>query len=131
MEAPPTDADTPRLMASIRRLRAALAPGIPREAVVSELRKILESDGMENLLADSGGTGSFAGVLSRAKECVERSANDDELFNQLGAILNTKELDAALLTDDPDEQPTRLRKLMLEGPYRNIKKTTAHSDRGH
>ena len=121
MAAPPADADMPRLMASIRRLRAALAPGTPRVAVVSELRKILESDGMENLLADAG-EGYFAGVLGRAKECVGRSANDDELFNQLGAILNTKEMDAALVTGDPDEQPTRLRKLMLEGPYREYQK---------
>ena len=113
------DSDKSHLMASIRRLQAALAPGIPRDAVLAELRKILESEGMENLLADSS-EGYFAGVLSRARTCVESAKNDGDLFHQLGAILNSEELNAALLTDDPDEQPLRLRQLMLDGPYREF-----------
>jgi hypothetical protein len=111
------DAETLRLMASIRRLKAALAPGIPRHAVISELTRILESEGMENLLADAG-EGYFAGILRQAKRCVEQPNGD--LYNRLEDILNSKELAAALLTDDPDEQPARLRDLMLEGPYRAL-----------
>jgi hypothetical protein len=109
-------ADTPRLMASIRRLKAALAPGIPREAVVAEIRKILESVGMENLLADAG-EGYFAEVLNHARHCVEQP-DEGDIYNRLQSILNAKQLEAALLTDDPDEQPMRLRELMLAGPYR-------------
>jgi len=112
------DVETPHLMASIRRLKAALAPGIPRDAVVTEIRKILDSVGMENLLADAG-EGYFAEVLNHARRCVEQP-DEGDLYNQLQAILNATELQAALLTDDPDEQPMRLRKLMLEGPYRDF-----------
>jgi hypothetical protein len=108
-------ADTPRLMASIRRLKAAFAPGIPREAVVAEIRKILESVGMENLLADAG-EGYFAEVLNHAKRLEQ--AGEGDIYNRLQSILNAKQLEAALLTDDPDEQPMRLRELMLAGPYR-------------
>jgi hypothetical protein len=120
MTAPQGDANTPRLMASIRRLKAALAPEIPRDAVVSEIRKILDSVGMENLLADAT-EGYFAEVLNRARRCVEQP-NEGDLYDRLQAILNAKELEAALLTHDPDEQPRRLRELMLEGPYRDVER---------
>jgi len=119
MGLPQRDADTCHLMASIRRLKAALAPGIPRDAVVAEIRKILDSVGMENLLADAG-EGYFAGVLNHARRCVEQP-DEGHLYGQLQAILNARELEKALLTDDPDEQPTRLRELMLAGPYREYK----------
>ena len=119
MTEPHGDAETHQLMASIRRLKAALAPGIPRKALVFELRKILESDGMENLLAHADG-GYFKVVLSRAKALVESSSDDASLFDELGAILNSPDLNTALSTDDPDEQPLRLRKLMLDGPYREF-----------
>ena len=116
--APRADADTPHLMASIRRLRAALAPGIPRDAVVAEIRKILDSVGMENLLADAG-EGYFAEILNHARRCVEQPDGGDT-YERLQDLLNSQELDAALLTDDPNEQPGRLRELMLEGPYREF-----------
>jgi hypothetical protein len=126
MAATQQDAETKRLMASIRRLRAAFAPGIPKNAVVAELRKILESEGMENLLADSV-EGYFVSVLSHARRCVEQP-DDGEVYGQLEGILNSKEVGAALLTDDPDEQPARLRELMLAGPYRDYKQ--AQTDEG-
>jgi hypothetical protein len=115
------DAETLRLMASIRRLKAALAPGISKAAVVSELRKILESDGIKNLLADAG-EGYFAGILRKARECMESSMDDEGSIGRLETLLNSPELEAALLTDDPDEQPQRLRDLMLEGPYRGVER---------
>jgi len=116
---PHGNAETSQLMASIRRLKAALVPGIPRDAVIPVLRKILASEGMENLLAHAD-KGYFAQVLNRAKACIESPSENGNMFDQLGEILNSTELDAALLTDDPDEQPLRLRKLMLEGPYRDV-----------
>jgi hypothetical protein len=119
MTEPHGDAETHQLMASIRRLKAALVPGIPRNTVIAELRKILESEGMENLLAHAG-EGYFAQVLNRAKACIEGSIENDRMFDQVVEILNTTELDAALLSDDPNEQPLRLRRLMLEGPYRGV-----------
>jgi hypothetical protein len=113
------DVDSSRLKASIRRLKAALAPGIPRDAVVAEIRKILDSVGMENLLAEAG-EGYFAEVLNHARRCVEQP-DEGDVYDQLKAILNAKDLESALRTDDPDEQPMRLRELMLAGPYREYK----------
>jgi hypothetical protein len=118
MHDPHDDAQTTQLMASIRRLRAALAPGVAHGAVLAEIRRILDSDGMANLLAHAE-TGYFSDVLKQAKERITRPGSDSNLLDELGSLLNSTELEAALATDDPDEQPDRLRRLMLEGPYRD------------
>ena len=119
------DAQTTQLMASIRRLQAAYAPGIPHGLVVAEIRKILESDGMKNLLAHAGtgyaDDGYFVDVLRRAKACIDETRGDSDRYTELGKLLKSTELGAALMTDDPDEQPERLRGLMLEGPYKSAR----------
>jgi hypothetical protein len=118
MHEPHEDAQTTQLMASIRRLKAALVPGMAHNAVLAEIRKILDSDGMTNLLAHTQG-GYFSEVLRQAKERVARTGSGSNLLDELGSLLNSTELDAALATDDPNEQPDRLRRLMLEGLYRD------------
>jgi hypothetical protein len=118
MHEPHQDAQTTQLMASIRRLRAALVPGMAPNAVLAEIRKILDSDGMTNLLAHTKG-GYFLDVLRQAKERVARTGSGSDLLDDLGSLLNSTELEAALATDDPNEQPDRLRRLMLEGPYQD------------
>jgi hypothetical protein len=111
------------LMATVRRLKAALAPSalpvkVPDETVAAEVTRMLESDGLVTLLSQCR-PGYFCDVLRQAKGAVAAGRNPREIIELLWALLESQELDAALATADPNEQPARLIKLMLDGPYRN------------
>jgi hypothetical protein len=112
-----------RLMAIVRRLKAALAPSVlpvrvPDEAVAAELTRMLENDGLATLLSQCS-PGYFCDVLRHARAAAAAGRNPREIIELLWALLESQELDAALATPDPNEQPARLIKLMLDGPYKD------------
>jgi hypothetical protein len=111
------------LMAAVRRLKAALAPSVlpirvPDETVVAEVTRMLESDGLATLLAHCR-PGYFYRVLLRAKAAAAVGRNPREIIELLWALLDSQDLDIALASADPNEQPASLIKLMLQGPYKS------------
>ena|SRR5689334_18559002 len=111
------------LMATVRRLKAALAPSalpvkVPDETVAAEVTRMLESEGLAKLLSQCS-PGYFCDVLRQARGAAAAGRNPREVIELLWALLESQDLDAALATADPNEQPARLIKLMLDGPYKN------------
>jgi hypothetical protein len=111
------------LMAALRRLKAALAPSVlpirvPDETVAAEVIRMLESDGLANLLAHCR-PGYFCDVLQQAKAAAAAGRNPREIIELLWALLDSQDLDVALASADPNEQPASLIKLMLQGPYKS------------
>jgi hypothetical protein len=122
---PHHDAETGQVIATIRRLKAALAPSthpssVPDEVVVHEIKRIIESEGLRNLLAHSE-QGYFADVIRRVDDALSEGGTPRAIIERLWSLMDSRELNAALATDDPDEQPARLLELMLEGPYKNAR----------
>jgi hypothetical protein len=120
---PHDDAETTQVMASLRRLKAAFAAStlpnpVPDENVIAEIRRILQSEGLHNLLLHSP-PGFFGDTIRRVKDAVGRDGDRRKTMERLREVLDAEELNAALATDDPDEQPDRLLHLMLEGPYKH------------
>lgn len=110
-----------KLKATVRRLQAALAPSIFRNAppdavVVRELATMLASRGVKTLLAEAPAN-PFADVIRRAQAVIEQGAPDADTINQLWQFMDDDDLNAELATDDENEQPVRLVSLMLAGPY--------------
>ena len=111
------------LIATVRRLKAALAPSVlpvrvPDDIVAAEVTRILESDGLASLLSRCS-PGYFCDVLRQARAAAAVGRNPREIIELLWALLESPDLDVALASADPNEQPARLIKLMLDGPYRN------------
>jgi hypothetical protein len=111
--------------AVIRRLQAALAPSIiPMERqpsdrdVVDQLTSILSNEGVKNLLAAEP-KDQFTEVIQRAHATVEAGGGDREVIDRLWEFIDNSHLNAALATDDENESPRHLVKLMLEGPYKD------------
>jgi hypothetical protein len=118
-------ANSLQLMATVRRLKAALAPSVlpvrvPDQAVAAEVTRMLESDSLANLLSQCR-PGYFYDVLLQARGAAAAGRNPREIIELLWALLESQDLDAALATADPNEQPAHLIKLMLDGPYKNSK----------
>ncbi len=116
-----------KLKAVVRRLQAALAPSIFRNAppdaiVIRELNAILTSDGVKNLLAHEPDN-VFAQVIRRAQAVIEEGASDRDTVNRLWQFMDDDDLNAELATDDENESPTKLVSLMLAGPYHEGLKT--------
>jgi hypothetical protein len=116
-----------KLKAVVRRLQAALAPSIFRNAppdamVLRELTAMLVSDGVKHLIAEEPDN-PFADVIRRAHAVIEEGASDQDTINRLWQFMDDDDLNAALATDDENEQPTRLVSLMLAGPYQDGPKT--------
>jgi hypothetical protein len=110
-----------KLKAVVRRLQAALAPSLFRNAppdtiVIRELTAMLASDGVQNLLADAPDN-PFAEVIRRARVVVEEDIPDCDKVNGLWQFMDDDDLNAELATDDENESPTKLVSLMLAGPY--------------
>jgi hypothetical protein len=123
---PHHDAETEHVMATVRRLKAALAPSaqpasVPDELVVAEIERILDSEGLQNLLAHSG-RGYFCSIIQRAEDAVAKGGPPRNIIDRLWTLMDSRELNAALASDDPDEQPARLVQLMLDGPYKDAQR---------
>jgi hypothetical protein len=119
--------------AVIRRLQAALAPSlIPMErqpsdrAMVDQLTSILSSEGVNNLLAVQP-KDQFTELIQRALATVEAGGGDREVIDRLWEFMDDGGLNAALATEDANESPRHLVKLMLEGPYKDA---VAKHDKG-
>ena len=115
------DDDVEKLKAVVRRLQAALAPSLFRKAppdavVIRELRAMVTSDGVRKLLARAPDN-LFAQVIRRAEAVIAEGASDRDTVNRLWQFMDDDDLNAALATDDENEQPTKLVSLMLAGPY--------------
>jgi hypothetical protein len=111
------------LMATVRRLKAALAPSVlpvrvPDETIAAEVIRMLESDSLANLLSHCR-PGYFHDILQQAKAAAAAGRNPREIIDLLWALLDSQDLDVALATADPNEQPAGLIKLMLQGPYKD------------
>jgi len=118
------------LIATVRRLKAALAPSVlpirvPDDIVAAEVTRMLESEGLATLLSRCS-PGYVYDVLRQARAAAAVGRNSREIIELLWALLESPDLDVALATADPKEQPARLIKLMLDGPY---KESTAFSSR--
>lgn len=116
-------ANSLHLMATVRRLKAALAPSVlpvrvPDETIAAEVTRMLESDGLANLLSQCS-PGYLYDVLRQARAAAAIGRNPREIIELLWALLESQDLDAVLATADPNEQPARLIKLMLDGPYKD------------
>ena len=110
-----------KLKAVVRRLQAALAPSLFRNAppdavVIRELKAMLTSDGVRKLLAHAPDN-LFAQVIRRAVAVVAEGAPDRDTVNRLWQFMDDDDLNAGLETDDENEQPIKLVSLMLAGPY--------------
>jgi hypothetical protein len=115
------DDTTEKLKATVRRLQAALAPSIFRNAppdavVIRELTAMLASNGVKTLLAQASDN-PFAEVIRRAQAVIGEGAPDQDTINRLWGFMDDDDLNAALATNDENEQPVRLVSLMLAGPY--------------
>ncbi len=114
--------------AVVRRLQAALAPSLfagtrpPDDVIVAELRAMLASEGVR-LLLDRAPATQFSEVVRRAQQVVNRDASNADIIIALWNFIDEAELNEALETDDVDESPTKLVRLMMEGPYKQL---TAH-----
>jgi len=114
--------------AVVRRLQAALAPSLfagarpPDDMIVAELRAMLASDGVR-LLLERAPTTQFSEVIRRAQRVVSRSDPDGDIIIALWDFIDEAALNQALETDDVDESPIELVRLMMEGPYKQL---TAH-----
>jgi len=111
------------LMAAVRRLKAALAPSVlpvrvPDETIAAEVMRMLQSEGLARLLSQCG-PGYFYDILRQARAVATVARNPREIIELLWALLESQDLDVALATADPNEQPTQLIKLMLDGPYKD------------
>ena len=96
-----------KLKAVVRRLQAALAPSIFRNAppdavVIRELTAMLTSDGVQKLLADAPDN-AFADVIRRAQAVIEQGASDRDTVNALWQFMDDDDLNAELATDDENE----------------------------
>jgi len=121
-------------MATVRRLKAALAPSVlpvrvSDETIAAEVIRMLESDGLANLLSHCR-PGYFHDVLQQAKAAAAVGRNSREVIELLWALLDSQDLDVALATADPNEQPAGLIKLMLQGHIR-IQSQFLRDARGH
>ena len=119
--APNGDDNIEKLKAVVRRLQAALAPSLFRNAppdavVIRELKAMLASDDVKQLLAHAPDS-LFAQVIRRAEAVIAESASDRDTVNRLWQFMDDDDLNIALETDDENEQPTKLVSLMLAGPY--------------
>jgi len=114
--------------AVVRRLQAALAPSLfagarpPDDMIVAELRAMLASEGVRLLLERAPKT-QFSDVIRRAQRVVSRSDPDGDIIIALWDFIDEAALNQALETDDVDESPIELVRLMMEGPYKQL---TAH-----
>jgi hypothetical protein len=124
-----TDDDSiEKTKAVVRRLQAALAPSLfagtrpPDDMIVAELRAMLASDGVRLLLERAPAT-QFSEVIRRAQRVVSRSGPDADIIIALWDFIDDAELNEALETDDVEESPTELVRLMMQGPYKQL---TAH-----
>ena len=116
-----SDDNVEKLKAIVRRLQAELAPSLFRKAppdavVIRELKAMLTSDGVTKLLARAPDN-LFAQVIRRAEAVIVEGASDRDTVNRLWQFMDDDELNAALETDDENEQPIKLVSLMLAGPY--------------
>jgi hypothetical protein len=111
--------------AVVRRLQAALAPSLfPGERptdrmIVRELAAMLGSEGVRLLLSKAP-PNQFTEVIRRAQRVVSGGGSDVDVINTLWRFMDEPELNEALETDDADEKPTELVRLMLEGPYKQL-----------
>jgi hypothetical protein len=115
------DESTEKLKATVRRLQAALAPSIfrkppPDAVVIRELAAMLASDGVATLLAQAPDN-PFAEVIRRAQAVIGEGAPEQDTINRLWQFMDDDALNAALATNDENEQPARLVSQMLAGPY--------------
>jgi hypothetical protein len=124
-----TDDDSiEKTKAVVRRLQAALAPSLfagsrpPDDMIVAELRAMLASDGVRLLLERAPAT-QFSEVIRRAQRVVSRGGPDADIIIALWDFIDDAELNEALETDDVEESPTELVRLMMQGPYKQL---TAH-----
>jgi hypothetical protein len=120
--------DVERIKAVVRRVQAALAPSLfagkrPSDAmIVNELATMLRSAGVIELLRQAP-PNRFTDVIGRAQRVLEGGGSHAVIINTLWRFIDEAELNEALQTDDKDEAPRELVRLMLEGPY---KLATAH-----
>ena len=120
--------DVERIKAVVRRVQAALAPSLfagerPSDAmIVNELATMLRSNGVRELLSQTP-PNRFTDVIGRAQRVLEGGGSHAVIINTLWRFIDEAELNEALQTDDKDEAPRELVRLMLEGPY---KQATAH-----
>jgi hypothetical protein len=124
-----TDDDSiEKTKAVVRRLQAALAPSLfagtrpPDDMIVAELRAMLASDGVR-LLLDRAPATQFSEVIRRAQRVVSRGGPNADIIIALWDFIDDAELNEALETDDVEESPTELVRLMMQGPYKQL---TAH-----
>ena len=109
--------------AVVRRLQAALIPSVfperpPDDAIVRELRAIVNSDGVA-LLLKRFPDHFFTNIIRKTQESVHAGGSNRDIIERLWAFMDDPELNRAVASDDPDEQPARLVHLMLEGPYKD------------
>jgi hypothetical protein len=88
--------------------------------IVRELKAMLGSDGVQLLLSQSN---QFADVIRRAQRVVEAGGADADIINRLWHFIDDAPLNRALETDDAQESPMELVRLMLEGPYKQLAAT--------
>ena len=90
--------------------------------IVNELATMLRSNGVRELLRQAP-PNRFTDVIGRAQRVLEGGGSHAVIINTLWRFIDEAELNEALQTDDKDEAPRELVRLMLEGPY---KLATAH-----
>jgi hypothetical protein len=115
--------------AVVRRLQAALIPSVfrarpPDHAVVREIRAILDSDGVQLLLAQIA-DGYFRRIIHKAQACVRANDDDRDVIERLWNLIDDPVLNRAIASDDAGEQPAQLVRQMLDGPYRDALERTA------
>jgi hypothetical protein len=124
----PRDDTVEKTKAVVRRLQAALAPSLftgdrpSDEMIVRELKAMLASEGVRRLLSQAPAN-QFAEVIRRAQGVVDGGGSDTDIINTLWHFMDDAALNEALETDDADEKPMALVRLMLEGPYKQAAAT--------
>jgi hypothetical protein len=123
------DEDTvEKTKAVVRRLQAALAPSLfhgerpSDKMIVRELRAMLASEGVRQLLSKAP-SNQFADVIRRAQAVLDGGGADADIINRLWHFMDDAPLNKALETDNVDEKPMELVRLMLEGPYKQLAAT--------